>query len=68
MDSHKNHKKEKPSYRWPSVEWMLGHNECCSPPSLCSFPLCDLYEILSGNKKTEAGEMITPACELGVTP
>ena len=62
MDSHKNHNKEKPSFRWPSVEWMSGYNECCSAPCPHSFPACNLCERNTLAKhKTDAAQMITPA-------
>ena len=41
------------------IEWMSGHNECCSAPSPRSFPAYDLCERNTFAK--HAGEMIMPA-------
>ena len=63
MDSHKNHKKERLSFRWPS-----GLSGCRATMSAevrlvhVHFPLATyVKEMLSRSTNTDAGEMITPA-------
>ena len=43
------------------IEWMLGHNECCSVPSPNFLLVTYVKEILLKSTNTDAGEMITPA-------
>ena len=42
MDSHKIHKVLVQMAK--RLDWMLGHNECCSAPSPRSYPACNLCE------------------------
>ena len=57
MDSHKNYKKEKPSFSgcWSKMSAAAVHLD---------FPLATyVKEIISQSTNTDAGEMITPAWE-----